>query len=75
MKEKTKVSKEIVIDSCAEDKDLFLEENPWKNVNVEQTLNFTTEDVKTLRQFPFIDQTLVEDFFIFFIVIHFRNNI
>ncbi|MDQ5956173.1 MAG: hypothetical protein ACH349_07330 [Candidatus Rhabdochlamydia sp.] len=63
MKEKTKVSKEIVIDSCAEDKDLFLEENPWKNVNVEQTLNFTTEDVKTLRQFPFIDQTLVEDFF------------
>ena len=61
MKEKTKLPKEIAVDSCSVDKDPFPEE-AWGNINTEQTLSFTTEDVETLRQFPFIDQALVEDF-------------
>lgn len=63
MKEKSKPFQENVIDSCSLDKDPSSDEEIWGNSNKEQTLNFTTEDIDVLRQFPFIDQALVETFF------------
>lgn len=52
MKKKAKSSKEIGMDFCLASKDL----------DVEQVLNFTTKDIKILRQIPFVNQALIEDF-------------
>lgn len=60
MKEKREHLLEAVIDSCPSSPTSC--EEPCKGINSDQTLHFTTEDVETLRQFPFIDQTLVESF-------------
>ncbi|MGL5263353.1 MAG: hypothetical protein ACRDAI_02075, partial [Candidatus Rhabdochlamydia sp.] len=63
MKEEPKLFEENVIDSWSLDKDPISEEEIWENRNKEHSLNFTTEDIEVLRQFPFIDQSLVEAFF------------
>lgn len=63
MKEESKPFQETVIDSWSLDKDPISGEETWESISTDQTLNFTTEDVEVLRQFPFIDQALVEAFF------------